>query len=160
MSRVEKMKGGEDGGQRKRNAPSPYMRGNAPIIKDTYVHHPPPLFPSSTTTNSFSSCPSDRVLIAVQPAVNLVARTQQIGDTLGKGAFGTVFRGLNIKTGEVVAIKQIEKKLIREDQMPQIMVYLHILRQPFFVNIYFCILLLNMFVILLFICLLYLFSYI
>jgi hypothetical protein len=33
-----------------------------------------------------------------------------------------VFRGLNIKTGEVVAIKQIEKKLIREDQMPQIMV--------------------------------------
>jgi hypothetical protein len=41
MSRVEKMKGGEDGGQRKRNAPSPYMRGNAPIIKDTYVHPPP-----------------------------------------------------------------------------------------------------------------------
>lgn len=49
-------------------------------------------------------------------------RAQQIGDTLGKGAFGTVFRGLNVKTGEVVAIKQIEKKLIREDQMPQIMV--------------------------------------
>ncbi len=41
---------------------------------------------------------------------------------MGKGAFGTVFRGLNIKTGEVVAIKQIQKGLIREDQMPQIMV--------------------------------------
>jgi serine/threonine protein kinase len=54
--------------------------------------------------------------------LTISSRAQQIGDTLGKGAFGTVFRGLNIKTGEVVAIKQIEKKLIREDQMPQIMV--------------------------------------
>eukprot|EP00158_Paraphelidium_tribonemae_P004665 Partr_v1_DN26898_c2_g1_i3_m40903 putative mitogen-activated protein kinase kinase kinase len=32
----------------------------------------------------------------------------QLGDCIGKGAFGTVYRGLNVDTGEVVAIKQFE----------------------------------------------------
>ncbi|KAI8325399.1 Pkinase-domain-containing protein [Martensiomyces pterosporus] len=31
----------------------------------------------------------------------------QLGDAIGKGAFGNVYRGLNLRTGEVVAIKQI-----------------------------------------------------
>ena len=32
----------------------------------------------------------------------------QIGEALGKGAFGTVYKGLNIETGETVAIKRVE----------------------------------------------------
>lgn len=45
----------------------------------------------------------------------------QIGDILGKGAFGSVFRGLSTKTGEVVAIKQLDKELLPEQQLPVLM---------------------------------------
>ncbi|KAJ9051580.1 Protein kinase of the Mitotic Exit Network, variant 3 [Entomophthora muscae] len=31
----------------------------------------------------------------------------QLGDCIGKGAFGTVYRGLNMETGEAVAVKQL-----------------------------------------------------
>ncbi|KAI9505815.1 kinase-like domain-containing protein [Coemansia spiralis] len=34
----------------------------------------------------------------------------QLGDIIGKGAAGSVYRGLNLRTGEVVAIKQIRKE--------------------------------------------------
>ncbi|KAI9295050.1 hypothetical protein K502DRAFT_349422 [Neoconidiobolus thromboides FSU 785] len=32
---------------------------------------------------------------------------QHLGDCIGKGAFGSVYRGLNMQTGQVVAVKQI-----------------------------------------------------
>eukprot|EP01103_Thecamoeba_quadrilineata_P013488 TRINITY_DN3767_c0_g1_i1.p1 TRINITY_DN3767_c0_g1~~TRINITY_DN3767_c0_g1_i1.p1 ORF type:complete len:508 (+),score=90.50 TRINITY_DN3767_c0_g1_i1:49-1572(+) len=42
----------------------------------------------------------------------LINKTYQVGDQIGKGAFGRVYRGLNIRTGEVVAIKHMEKNLM------------------------------------------------
>lgn len=45
----------------------------------------------------------------------------QIGELLGKGAFGRVFKGLDTKNGIFVAVKQIEKALISESQLPSIM---------------------------------------
>eukprot|EP01113_Clastostelium_recurvatum_P010861 TRINITY_DN1545_c0_g2_i1.p1 TRINITY_DN1545_c0_g2~~TRINITY_DN1545_c0_g2_i1.p1 ORF type:complete len:736 (+),score=171.38 TRINITY_DN1545_c0_g2_i1:127-2334(+) len=44
----------------------------------------------------------------------------QIGEMLGKGAFGKVFRALNTETGDFYAIKQIEKGIISANQLPGI----------------------------------------
>jgi len=47
---------------------------------------------------------------------------QQLGDSIGKGAFGTVYQGLNMKTGEVVAIKQITLQNIPKSELDAMMV--------------------------------------
>ncbi|EGG25106.1 putative protein serine/threonine kinase [Cavenderia fasciculata] len=45
----------------------------------------------------------------------------QIGEVVGKGAFGKVYKALNIETGDFCAIKQIEKSIISEKQLPSIL---------------------------------------
>lgn len=46
----------------------------------------------------------------------------QIGDCLGKGAFGSVYRALNWSTGETVAVKQIQLSDIPKSHLGDIMV--------------------------------------
>eukprot|EP01103_Thecamoeba_quadrilineata_P019853 TRINITY_DN8243_c0_g1_i1.p1 TRINITY_DN8243_c0_g1~~TRINITY_DN8243_c0_g1_i1.p1 ORF type:complete len:609 (-),score=117.46 TRINITY_DN8243_c0_g1_i1:29-1855(-) len=65
----------------------------------------------------------------------VVGRIYQVGDQLGKGAFGKVFRGLNVKTGEFVAIKQMEKSLVNKEQMESITVELDLLQKLYHPNI-------------------------
>ncbi|KAJ1679927.1 Protein kinase of the Mitotic Exit Network, partial [Spiromyces aspiralis] len=54
----------------------------------------------------------------------------QLGDRIGKGAFAQVYRGLNLKTGQVVAVKQIHldgfpsKKEAEAAKHPNIVKYL------------------------------------
>jgi serine/threonine protein kinase len=48
--------------------------------------------------------------------------SQQIGNELGKGGFGTVYEGLNMATSEVVALKSIPSSNITKDQLASIMV--------------------------------------
>lgn len=49
-------------------------------------------------------------------------KLQQLGDCLGKGAFGSVFRALNWGTGETVAIKQVKLTNLPNSEMKVIMV--------------------------------------
>eukprot|EP01102_Stenamoeba_stenopodia_P011313 TRINITY_DN345_c1_g6_i2.p1 TRINITY_DN345_c1_g6~~TRINITY_DN345_c1_g6_i2.p1 ORF type:complete len:625 (-),score=107.10 TRINITY_DN345_c1_g6_i2:199-2073(-) len=57
-----------------------------------------------------------------------VVKGYTIGDGLGQGAYGKVFRGLNLKTGEVVAIKQIDKHLIAPEDWPLVLQELNLLQ--------------------------------
>ncbi|KAK7689843.1 hypothetical protein QCA50_006482 [Cerrena zonata] len=52
----------------------------------------------------------------------------QLGDCLGKGAFGQVYRALNWATGETVAIKEIQLSNIPKSEIGQIMSEIHLLK--------------------------------
>lgn len=49
-------------------------------------------------------------------------KPQQLGDCLGKGAFGSVYKAFNWNTGETVAIKQIKLTDLPKSELRVIMV--------------------------------------
>ncbi|KAI3652518.1 hypothetical protein MP228_001943 [Amoeboaphelidium protococcarum] len=53
----------------------------------------------------------------------------QLGDCIGKGAFGAVYRGLNKETGEVVAIKQVKLADIPKSEVASIMLEIDLLKK-------------------------------
>ena len=55
-----------------------------------------------------ASHPPKREPSTPKPAQDAELKDYQLGDCLGKGAFGSVFRALNMGTGETVAVKQIK----------------------------------------------------
>ncbi|KAI9717479.1 MAG: hypothetical protein M1828_007179 [Chrysothrix sp. TS-e1954] len=59
----------------------------------------------------------------------------RLGDSLGKGAFGSVFRGLNLETGETVAIKQIKLADIPNSELRVIMMEIDLLKELHHPNI-------------------------
>ncbi|EKM49713.1 uncharacterized protein PHACADRAFT_214230 [Phanerochaete carnosa HHB-10118-sp] len=52
----------------------------------------------------------------------------QLGDSLGKGAFGQVYRALNWETGETVAVKEIQLSNIPKSEIGQIMSEINLLK--------------------------------
>ena len=53
----------------------------------------------------------------------------QIGELLGKGAIGFVYKGLHLDTGNIVAIKQVSTQNIREDQRNSIQSEINLLKR-------------------------------
>lgn len=60
----------------------------------------------------------------VRPAASCRAYLcrQQLGEIVGRGAFGSVYRALNWTTGETVAVKQVALGSIPASELPEIMV--------------------------------------
>lgn len=71
---------------------------------------------------------SSRILYGASPLVLLrhckltPVATKQLGDCLGRGAFGSVYRALNWNTGETVAVKQIKLADLPKSELRVIMV--------------------------------------
>ncbi|KAJ7163077.1 hypothetical protein C8R46DRAFT_1281413 [Mycena filopes] len=59
----------------------------------------------------------------------------QLGDSLGKGAFGQVYRALNWATGETVAVKEIQLSNIPKGELPEIMSEIDLLKNLNHANI-------------------------
>ncbi|KAG8846902.1 hypothetical protein FRB96_001747 [Tulasnella sp. 330] len=59
----------------------------------------------------------------------------QLGDSLGKGAFGQVYRALNWTTGETVAVKQIQLSNIPKTELGEIMSEIDLLKNLNHANI-------------------------
>ncbi|KAI0351403.1 kinase-like protein [Trametes cingulata] len=59
---------------------------------------------------------------------NKLLNAYQLGDSLGKGAFGQVYRALNWATGETVAIKEIQLSNIPKSEIGQIMSEIDLLK--------------------------------
>jgi serine/threonine protein kinase len=66
--------------------------------------------PSSTSTSPGKRANTSKLL-----------NDYQLGDSLGKGAFGQVYRALNWATGETVAVKEIQLSNIPKGELGQIM---------------------------------------
>lgn len=53
----------------------------------------------------------------------------QMGELIGKGAIGWVYRGMNIETGMIVAIKQVSLTNIKEEQLQSIQSEINLLKR-------------------------------
>ncbi|KAF8268543.1 hypothetical protein EI94DRAFT_1727509 [Lactarius quietus] len=68
-------------------------------------------------------------------ASSKVLNDYQLGDSLGKGAFGQVYRALNWATGETVAVKEIQLSNIPKGELGQIMSEIDLLKNLNHLNI-------------------------
>lgn len=64
--------------------------------------------------------PSDEAS-GVKKANRMIMDRYQMGEAIGRGGFATVYRALDTERGDFVAVKEIEKRLLAEDQLPKIM---------------------------------------
>jgi len=65
---------------------------------------------------------SSRMLNSLDEGEQSILSDYTLGDCLGRGAFGSVYRALNWSTGETVAIKEIRLTDLPENEIRVIMV--------------------------------------
>ena len=56
-----------------------------------------------------------------QPKGLVIGGRFQLGELLGKGGFAKVFKALDLKTGEQLAVKEIQKDLLNKAELPKIL---------------------------------------
>ncbi|PLW27115.1 hypothetical protein PCANC_23219 [Puccinia coronata f. sp. avenae] len=91
-------------------ASSPAARSNTPAAASS-DHKPSDAGSTSSNMSSSASLPD-----------------YQLGEVLGRGAFGCVFRALNWSTGETVAVKQVGLSNIPRSELPEIMSEIDLLK--------------------------------
>jgi serine/threonine protein kinase len=52
-----------------------------------------------------------------------------LGNCIGRGQFGSVYRSLNLSTGQMVAIKRIRLHGMREDEVKEVMREVELLKR-------------------------------
>lgn len=67
-------------------------------------------------------------MTAARPSNSKTLHDYQLGDSLGKGAFGQVYRALNWATGETVAVKEIQLSNIPKGELGEIMSEIDLLK--------------------------------
>ncbi|KAF2204726.1 Pkinase-domain-containing protein [Delitschia confertaspora ATCC 74209] len=92
-------------------------------------HHGTPGRPSSRSAKAATAPPPSREGYAQRAAQDVVGlKDYQLGDCLGKGAFGSVYRALNWGTGETVAVKQIKLENLPKSELKTIMLEIDLLK--------------------------------
>ena len=81
--------------------------------------------PSSSSSSSLASALPDYVCWSssqLREGRGTDTRVETLGDCLGKGAFGSVYRALNWGTGQTVAVKQVRLSDLPKSELRVIMV--------------------------------------
>ncbi|KAI8374574.1 kinase-like domain-containing protein [Radiomyces spectabilis] len=71
---------------------------------------------SNQTNHKVSTLQRQYVRVNVQKGRGSLSRQYQLGNCIGKGQFGSVYRALDIQTGEIVAIKRIKLSEVEDVQ--------------------------------------------
>ncbi|KAH8830757.1 hypothetical protein DL96DRAFT_1594203 [Flagelloscypha sp. PMI_526] len=82
----------------------------------------------TTSTRTPKTGPSQPPTPTSAKAASKALTDYQLGDSLGKGAFGQVYRALNWSTGETVAVKEIELSNIPKSELGDIMSEIDLLK--------------------------------
>ncbi|TPX61078.1 hypothetical protein PhCBS80983_g01320 [Powellomyces hirtus] len=75
-------------------------------------HHPPPQQPLPPQPSSLSTSTTGEPNSPTTPPVTPFK--WELGKLIGQGAFGKVFIGLNFDTGELMAVKQVERHILAD----------------------------------------------
>ena len=85
---------------------------------------------SSSTTSNKKSLHTSSVQVNVSaPKITKKLGLYQIGEQIGKGAIGVVYKGINLETAAMVAFKQISLQNLREDEKKSIQMEINLLKK-------------------------------
>ncbi|WVQ97165.1 hypothetical protein IAU59_004275 [Kwoniella sp. CBS 9459] len=96
-------------------------------LPTTGMERSPSLFRESSTQSVTRFSQHLQVLEFHEPGCPVVK--YQLGNCIGRGQFGSVYRSLNLSTGQMVAIKRIRLHGMREDEVTDVMREVELLKR-------------------------------